>query len=82
MRWEKGAGNKLDLRGKILYMKRLQQQGTYWRSIMKTQDFREKTAEWINEARTQDKWWRRGQRPVCMIVGVLLCEDVDVHRYK
>ena len=46
---------------------------------MKSPDFREKTAEWINEAKREDKWWSRGKRPVCMIVGVLLCEDVDLY---
>jgi hypothetical protein len=75
LKWAKSDGEELHLSGKVIYIKRLDQYEEYWKNVTsKDDEFKHKVAAWASEK----DFWGRGKRQVCLVVGVLLCEDVVV----
>lgn len=61
---------KIRLEGKIVRMKRLQKQPAFW-DALKTDDLvKEQLPRWIT--------LRTLRSPVCLVVGIMTCEDADV----
>jgi hypothetical protein len=74
LKWGKGAENHLDLQGKVIYVKRLRQHDQFWKNLSsKDEDSMQTVADWVKE-----KHWRKAKNQVCLVVGLLLCEDVIV----
>jgi hypothetical protein len=71
----KKDGQQLDLNGKVIYIKRLRRHDDFWKEITtNNEEFRERVTEWLAE-----KSWRgRPKYPVCLVVGLLMCQDVVV----
>lgn len=75
LRWRKAMGDQLDLKGKVIYVKRLRQHPEFWRTIIsKDDEFKDTLAEWLSDKTVLGK----PKHQVCLIVGVLLCRDVVV----
>ncbi|KAF2151628.1 hypothetical protein K461DRAFT_154321 [Myriangium duriaei CBS 260.36] len=64
----------LDLSGRTIQIKRLEQHDQLWEVLMRNEQFRVTIATWIDERR---QCFRR-KNIVCWIVGVLICEDPHV----
>ena len=74
LRWGKSTGHKVDLSGKRIYIKRLRRHSEIWKELTtKSEDFQEMVSEWVN-----DKRWGRTKYQVCLVVGLLICQDVIV----
>ena len=74
LRWSKKADSKLDLKGKVIYIKRLKRIGEFWKDILKDEEFQETVVEWVGEK----KRFGRAKYQVCLVVGLLMCQDIDV----
>lgn len=74
LRWGKKADSKLDLKGKVIYTKRLKRIGEFWKEILKDEEFQETVAEWVGEK----KRFGRAKYQVCLVVGLLMCQDIVV----
>lgn len=75
---QKNLGAILDLKGKVVYVKRLSRQDDFWQE-MTTKDpvMAEKVAGWVNGKR-----WGRSKHQVCWAVGLLMCQEVVVAASK
>ncbi|MCJ1333888.1 hypothetical protein MMC10_010594 [Thelotrema lepadinum] len=74
LRWVKSVGHQIDLSGKKVYIKRIKQHGELWRELTtRSEDFQDEVPEWVNEKR-----WLRTKYQVCLVVGLLMCQDVVV----
>lgn len=77
-RGQKSFGTSLDLRGKMVYVKRLTGHREFWKE-MTTADpaVAKEVAGWVNEKRG---WLGLGgaKYEVCWVVGLLMCQDVAV----
>lgn len=74
LRWGKSTGHQIDLRGKKIYIKRLRRHSEMWKELStKSEDFQEEVPGWVN-----DKRWGRAKYRVCLVVGLLICQDVIV----
>lgn len=68
------VGHELDLTGKKIYLKRLRQHPAFWKKLTtESDDFQTLVPEWVNEKR-----FGRRKHQVCLIVGLLLCQDVEI----
>jgi hypothetical protein len=63
------TGDKIHLQGKLLHVKRLQQVSEYWAALQSDPTVKSTVPGWISFFNT----W-----PVCMVVGIMLCEDVEL----
>lgn len=61
--------DKIHLRGKLLRIKRLQQVGEFWAALRSDPTVKSTVPGWISFYNT----W-----PVCMVVGIMICEDVEL----
>lgn len=74
LRWARSEGPKLELQGKVVYVRRLKQHLDFWKTMIEVDDdCREKVTEWVNERHRL-----RRKYQVCLIVGLLICQDVVV----
>jgi hypothetical protein len=73
-KWQKNSGQNLNLKGKLIYVKRLTDRRDFW-ELMKSRDpeFAQKVASWVNEKRML-----RSKYEVCWVVGLLMCQEVAV----
>ena len=64
----------MDLNGKRIYIKRLRRHSEIWKEMTtKSEEFQEIVSEWVN-----DKRWGGAKYQVCLVVGLLICQDVIV----
>ncbi|RYP35695.1 hypothetical protein DL768_010975 [Monosporascus sp. mg162] len=63
--------DKIHLRGKLVRIKRLQQVGMFWAALRSDPAVKSIVPSWISFYNT----W-----PVCMVVGIMICEDVELGR--
>lgn len=61
--------DKIRLQGKLVRVKRLQKVDTFWNALRSDEAVKTQVPEWLSYSR-QD--W-----PVCMVVGIMICEDVE-----
>lgn len=61
--------DKIHLRGKLLRIKRIQQVGDFWAALRSDPAVKSTVPGWISFYNT----W-----PVCMVVGIMICEDVEL----
>ena len=74
LRWGKSSGHQIDLSGKKIYVKRLRRHSEMWKELTtKSEDFQEAVAGWVNQKRLG-----RAKYQVCLVVGLLICQDVIV----
>jgi hypothetical protein len=74
LKWAKGVGKQLDLQGKVIHVKRLRQHDQFWKSLSsKDEESMQTVADWVKEKRRG-----RAKNQVCLVVGLLICEDVVV----
>ncbi|KZZ92017.1 hypothetical protein BBO_09559 [Beauveria brongniartii RCEF 3172] len=76
LRTAESANNQLNLQGKLIYIKSLQQHDAHWENIIKIKTFRQKVTKWLRE-RTMFGFGAP-KHQVCLVVGILLCQDVSV----
>jgi hypothetical protein len=66
--------NNFDLQGKVIHVKRLRQHDQFWKSLSsKDEESMQTVADWVNEKRRG-----RAKYQVCLVVGLLICEDVVI----
>lgn len=65
--------DQIKLDGKLLRMKRLQRQSDFWDALKTDDVVQKRLPRWIT--------LRTLRYPVCLVVGIMTCEDVDVE-YK
>jgi len=74
LRWARSLGPRLDLQGKVIYVRRLTQIPKFWKTMLAADhEVKDQVTEWVNE-----KHRLRHRYKVCLIVGLLLCQDVVV----
>lgn len=74
LRWAKSIGHNIDLCGKRVLIRRLRKYGEFWKEMTsRDEDFQENVPEWL-----QEKHWGRKKYQVCLVVRLLMCQDVDV----
>ncbi|KAK4167720.1 hypothetical protein QBC43DRAFT_311331 [Cladorrhinum sp. PSN259] len=69
----KGSKNDMvKLKGKLVRFKRLQQLDQYWDSVREDADVKKTVPGWLTGSFFSRRW------PVCLVVGVMICEDVEI----
>jgi hypothetical protein len=65
------ATDTVHLQGKFIRYKRLQQHDRFWLQLSQDEAVRASVPAWMSTFNSRAK-------PVCLVVGIMICEDVDV----
>jgi hypothetical protein len=63
--------DRVHLKGKFIRYKRLQQHDRFWLQLSQDETVRASVPAWMSTFNSRAK-------PVCLVVGIMICEDVDI----
>lgn len=69
LRFAGEINESVKLAGKVITFKKLQQISDFWASLLKDPAVKSKVPEWVE---------RGGRHPPCLVVGIMIAEDVDI----
>ena len=75
MRWAKSAGQNIDLTSKKIFVRKLRRLPAMWKKMKEDEEVQENVPDWVHE---KSRVRRKKKNQVCLVVGVLICQDVFV----
>jgi hypothetical protein len=69
--WVEHANESFDLRGKYTFYRKLRQHEEFWDRLKEDTEVRQKVPQWLGS-----RWKIKSKVLVCLITGILFCEDV------